>query len=267
MKATFVHDAAYTCRDLAPHLNDLGVETEFIRLQPVLKLAREIRKSRSDIIHANYLRSPAYAAFLSFRRPYILHCHGDDIRHGLSFLQKVAIRSASQVLYSTEDLKGIIKGSVRLPQPVDISRFHPMENTQKQKAALYFVQTTTDSRLRTHENEHIENIAELCKKKGIALNVRIKVKEPIPYEQMPEYLSSFMYLFDRELPLSDSKIALECMAMKVPVISFDMEKNDRCFELAESLVEKRHARILEINASSQVAKALKQIYLEVLGES
>ena len=72
----------------APYLNYLGVETEFLHLEPTLKMARYIRKSDADIIHANYIRSPAYASFLSGKRPFVLEAHGDDLRYGTNLLGK-----------------------------------------------------------------------------------------------------------------------------------------------------------------------------------
>lgn len=249
-------------------MNEIGVETNFIKLASLLKLARIIRRSKADLIHANYLKTPAYSAFLSFKRPYILHAHGDDIRYGLTTLQKLTIYFAAMNFYSTSDLKGIIKNSVHIPQPVDTSRFVPnLVAKTEPKGALYFVLITSDDRLRWHEKEYIEQMKELCKMKGIELTLTPKVINGIPYEQMPEYLSRFEYFFDREYPLSHSKTAIECMAMKIPVVSYDMKKDIDCFEKASNLVEERYREVLQQHSMKNVANLVKTQYLRVLNKS
>lgn len=265
LRVDFVHDGGYTCRDIAPELNDIGVETGFIKLSSALKLASEIRKSKADIIHANYIRTPAYSAFLSFKRPYVLHAHGDDIRYGLSSLQKLCIAFAAENFYATDDLKGIIRHSVHIPQPVDTNRFTPTRS--KGRGALYFILATSDDRLRWNEKEYVEQMRGLCEKKGIELTLTPKVIKGIPYEQMPKYLSGFSYFFDREYPLSHSKTALECMAMTIPVISFDMKKDAQCFNSAESLVEERRASVIEDHSTKKVASLVKKEYLKTLSRS
>ena len=263
VKVDFVHDVAFTCKDVAPDLNEIGVETGFIKLSSPGKLVRAIRSSKADIIHANYIRTPAYAALMSLKRPYVLHAHGDDIRYGLTFLQKLCIRFDSLTFYATDDLKGIIKNSIHIPQPVDTKRFFP--TGKKGSGALYFVLTTSDDRLRWHEKDYIEQMQRLCTEKGIKLTLTSKVINGIPYEKMPEYVSGFQYFFDREYPKSHSKTALECMATRIPVISFDMEKTLDCFEKAETLVDERYAQVVRDHATKSVAELLKTQYLRVLG--
>jgi len=263
VRVSFVHDVGYTCRDVAPDLNDLGVGTDFILLSPFRRLMADIRKSTADIIHANYIRTPAYASFASFKRPYVLHAHGDDIRYGLSLRQRLCVRFAARTLYSTNDMAGIIKNSIHVPQPVDTNRFFPIE--KRRKNALYFVLVTSDSRLRWHENEYIVQMKTLCNEAGIELSLTPKVINGIPYEKMPEYLSGFEYFFDREYPQSHSKTALECMAMKIPVVSFDMPKDSSCFKTAEGLVQERYTKTLNENSTRMVAKLLKENYEQILG--
>ena len=162
------------------------------------------------------------------------------------------------------DPKGIIKKSIHLPQPVDIERFYPMPNSNREQSALYFVQSLTNVQMRGREDAYVERLKALCQQKGIRLELRVKVKEDVAYKDMPSYLSRFHYLFDREFPLSSSKTALESMAMKIPVISFDMEKSLVCFEKAEELVDQRYKRILNENATKVVAQILQREYLRVL---
>jgi Glycosyltransferase Family 4 len=261
---TYVHDSGYTWRDLKPDLNDLGIETIYIKLLPFWKLRRAIRQSKSDIIHANYLKTPAYATFASMRRPYVLHAHGDDIRKGLNIFQKITISSASVVFYSTEDLAGIIKGSILFPQPVDTRRFFPTPKVSNESRALYFVQSVMNVQMRGREDDYVRKLLFLCEQKGIALEPRVRLKQEIPYEEMPSFLSGFDYFFDREFPLSNSKTALECMAMKIPVVSFDIEKTAKCFDEARNRVDERYDQILNLNATRKVAEFARSEYQKIL---
>jgi len=221
LKVLFVHDCAHVCQDLARHLNERGVETEFLPLTTFLDAVKKMRKSDADIIHANYIHSPAHAAFLSGKRPYVLMAHGDDIRYGLSFSQRMEISRASLCFHSTPDLDGIIDGSILIPQPVDIERFHPMGEKGNGKKAVYFTQSTSDPRLRANEKEYITRISSYCLEKGYELTI-VPSMTHIPYEQMPQFLSNFSLFFDKEFPADAySKTALECMAMKIAVFDSD----------------------------------------------
>ncbi len=245
LKVLFVHDCASVCHDIAPHLNDLGIETEFLKLAPVRKMASSIRKSKADLVHANYIRSPAYAAFLSGKK-YVLHAHGDDIRYGLSFLQKVSIWRSSLNLFDTEDISGIIKGSKLLPRPVDMNRFYPRAEPEERKA-VYFMTTTSDPRLRKNESNYIEKMKDY--------NVTIVPSmTSIPYEQMPEFLSQFSLLFDKQFPETEySKLALECMAMKIEVYKK---------ELNYQSPDENYEYVKENHNSRRVAEKLRDYYRE-----
>ena len=248
MKVAFVHDCAHTCEDLAPHLNDLGVDTCFIPLCGVVKLANKIRDSGADVIHGNYIRSPAYACILSGKRPYVLHGHGDDIRYGLGWKQRLAISMASLVLYSTEDLAGKVKSSVLLPQPVDNEKFNPdlRKGQESCNRALYILQTTSDMRLRFNESQYLEQIRSYCENSGYDLSL-IKMGDN-KYDDMPKFLSQFSLYFERQFPATSlSKTAIECLSMGMTVL-----KN---FQVVTRDVAKHYSK----NVASQLARYYQNI--------
>jgi len=177
-----------------------------IPLKSLFRTTLDIRESKEDLIHANYIRSPAYACYLSRKRPYLLHAHGDDVRYGLSFWQKRAIARASGIFYSTTDLQDKVKG-VHIPQPVDVEKFQPSGRIKREKKAVYFLQTTSDPRIRQNESVYLEGIRSICAKENLELVVPPKMS--IPYAKMPEFLQGFDTFFDREFPKTYSKTALE----------------------------------------------------------
>ena len=250
-KVLFVHDCAFTCHDLIPYLKEYGYESESLDINDyknVFDLAQAIRRSDAGIIHANYIRDPAFACFLSRKKPYLLHAHGDDIRYGLSILQRLAIRGASKVFYSTEDLKGIIKGSIQLPQPVDMNRFHP--TMLGKKKAVYFRQTTSNIRLTKTEPEFISEIKEQCRETGYELTI-VPSMTHVPYDEMPAFLSSFEILFDKEKPQGVlSKTAREAYSMGLQVVKDG--------KLVRIEIDKHDARTIAADLAKQ--------YDEILGE-
>ena len=215
MKIAFVHDIAHVAFDLSKALNRLGVETEIIEATSLFGLVKKIKKSNADIFHANYVRSPAFAAVLA-SKPFAVHAHGDDIRYGLSMLQRIAVSKAKMRFYSTQDLAGIMKDSKLLPRPVDLERFYP-RNTPSEKKSVYFRQTTSDQRLTMNEANYIDRIQTISDSRGYELWIAPSMTS-IPYNQMPEFLSQFSLLFDKEFPKNEySKTALEALAMKIEV--------------------------------------------------
>jgi hypothetical protein len=176
-------------------------------------MARHIRKSDADIIHANYIRSPAYASFLSGKRPYVLSSHGDDVRYGTNLFGRISMWRAAKIFCSTKDLLPKVKNGILLSRPVD-PRFHPL-GKPKDRKALYFEQTTSDPRTRSGEAEYVKWITSYCETEGYDLTR--KAKRDIHYSEMPEFLSQFSLVFDLNFP-EYSKIALEARAMGIPVL-------------------------------------------------
>lgn len=79
------------------------------RLLEAIRLARLIARMRPDIVHIHWLPNALVGLFL--RVPWVIHCHGSDIRN-LSGWRRHAyprlLRRATAVVYSTPDLAAAV---------------------------------------------------------------------------------------------------------------------------------------------------------------
>jgi glycosyltransferase involved in cell wall biosynthesis len=102
-----------------------------LRFTDWLRLAWRLRRGNYDAVHIHY----AYLGIVGLiaRVPYVLHCHGDDVRDVerriWAPMIRLAIRRARHVYYSTPDLREPllrIRPDVEfLPNPIDIDEFVP----------------------------------------------------------------------------------------------------------------------------------------------
>jgi glycosyltransferase involved in cell wall biosynthesis len=231
-----VHDAAYVGRDIASALNKFDVEIEYQKLESVPKLALKIRRSDCDLIHAHYLRSPAYAAFLS-GKPYVISVHGDDIRWGLNPLQKLAVWRARKIFYHASEFHNRFTNSVYIPRPIDFERFKLLPDRPIERA-VFFKVVTADPRLRIGESDFVSEISKICVKQNIQLNVR----EKKGISDMASFLADYQLMFDiRNVP-DYSKTGLEAQAMGIHVVG-GWEKPENMEELIRSLDRSRAIQI------------------------
>lgn len=96
-----------------------------------VRLAWRLSRGRYDAVHIHY----AYLGIVGLmaRVPYVLHCHGDDVRDVSRRIWapviRLAIKRARHVYYSTPDLKeplmAIRPDAEFLPNPIDIETFSP----------------------------------------------------------------------------------------------------------------------------------------------
>jgi glycosyltransferase involved in cell wall biosynthesis len=104
------------------------------RLGEAVATSRYVRRGRFDIVHIHW----AYMGWLGIlgRYPYLLHCHGSDLRRNLrwpllGWATRRSLRSARRVFYSTPDLKGLATAArpdaAFIPNPIDLSRFRPAQ--------------------------------------------------------------------------------------------------------------------------------------------
>lgn len=151
MRIVQVNDIASVASELGTALERRGHEVVLLHprlygasLPPLLKLAvaparfvdwvrlaARIRRGRFDAVHIHY----AYLGVVGMmaRVPYVLHCHGDDVRdlsrRPWAPAIRMAMRNARHVYYSTPDLRAQVV-AVRpdaefLPNPVNLETFHP----------------------------------------------------------------------------------------------------------------------------------------------
>ncbi|MCX7618001.1 glycosyltransferase family 4 protein [Tepidiforma sp.] len=111
-----------------------------IRALDWLDLIRRIRAGRYDLVHIHYAYLGNIGALGGF--PYILHCHGTDLRGGTPVTRPLianAVRAARHVFYSTPDLAAWVlplrPDAEFLPNPIDTSLFAPRTPASAHRAA------------------------------------------------------------------------------------------------------------------------------------
>lgn len=101
-----------------------------VRALDWMDMIRRIRRGKFDLVHIHYAYLGNVGALGGF--PYILHCHGTDLRGTTAItrpLTRRAIAGARHVFYSTPDLAPYV-ADVRpdgefLPNPIDVEQFQP----------------------------------------------------------------------------------------------------------------------------------------------
>jgi len=150
MRIAEINDIASVASELSGGLRARGHYVEVIRprllggslpwmVKPVVgpvraaewaQIIRELRNGRFDVIHIHY----AYLGMIGLlgRFPYILHCHGSDVRKITPFTRPMverAIAGAGRVYYATPDLAKYVTAQRQdaefLPNPVDAAEFRP----------------------------------------------------------------------------------------------------------------------------------------------
>ena len=112
-----------------------------VRALDWLDLIRRIRAGGYDLVHIHYAYLGNIGLLGGF--PYILHCHGTDLRGGTAVTRPLirnALRGARHVFYSTPDLEHYV-GEVRpdgefLPNPVDTAQFRPLTSADERPGVL-----------------------------------------------------------------------------------------------------------------------------------
>lgn len=140
MKVLHVHQIAHIPQLLVSNLKQQGIQAEY------LEEATPNAIKSADIVHGHYaLNRHTIAAFRmarKYNKPFILHCHGSDLRLltgntriQLPFhLRKISEhlrRRSSRILLSTPDLEEFEPEGEYIPNPVDIGRFRPMHEISK----------------------------------------------------------------------------------------------------------------------------------------
>jgi glycosyltransferase involved in cell wall biosynthesis len=112
-----------------------------IRALDWVDMIRRIRGGNFDLVHIHY----AYLGNVGSlgRFPYILHCHGTDLRGATTVtrpLVRRALLGAKHVFYSTPDLAPYV-ARVRedgefLPNPIDVAQFRPLVSASERAGVL-----------------------------------------------------------------------------------------------------------------------------------
>lgn len=161
MRIAEINDIASVASDLAKGLRARGHEVTVIQprlvggslpwmVKPVVgpvrgvewaQMIRQVHEGNFDAVHIHY----AYLGMLGVlgKFPYILHCHGSDVREITPFTRPMiqrALRNADQVFYATPDLAAYVVGerpdAEFLPNPVDTELFRPLQPARDHNAVF-----------------------------------------------------------------------------------------------------------------------------------
>ena len=158
MRIAEINDVASVASALAQGLRLRGHDVTVIRpklvggglhwaVKPVIspvraiewaQIIRTIHAGDFDAVHIHY----AYLGMLGVlgKFPYILHCHGSDVREITPFTRPMvatALKHAAHVFYATPDLADFVTAwrpdAEFLPNPVDSGQFRPIAPSRESK--------------------------------------------------------------------------------------------------------------------------------------
>lgn len=209
MKILMLGDCAYVSYELTRELRSRGHEVDHITFDHASRL-RYLTASYAplkaefgdyDLVHAHYLRFPAYVAFFS-GKPFIVHCHGSDLRrYRLGWLKRQCLKKAAKVLVSTEDLLKFCPDAVWLPNPVGREFY---DRGKSRNGAVYFPHRDDPPLL----PEHIARL-----KPDV-------IERHVPYEVMPVLLNKYRFLVSSSYPFLQ-KLMLEGLACGCQVVPWN----------------------------------------------
>jgi hypothetical protein len=145
MRVLHVHEIAYIPKLLVDELRKKGIEAEFAEgVNPAMI-------KDFDIIHGHYaLNKKTIRAFRLARKleiPFILHCHGSDLRlltgtgrKSLPFhyntISRFMRKRSTKVFLSTPDLTEFAPEGEYVPNPVNLEVFRPIPEIEKTSRLL-----------------------------------------------------------------------------------------------------------------------------------
>ena len=209
-----------------------------------MKIIFESRKYDIVHLHDRDILIPALKTIYP-RKPVIIHYHGSKIRSSWKKRRKYW-KYADRILISTTDLyEGAPEGVVHIPNPVDTTLFFPVNDVSPDGEAVYFKYDADDI------------ARELAKELGMKLTINDKYKNPISYENMPNFLRRFKVLIDVKRDFKGnilcqnevmSKTALEAIACGLKVVNSSGTITEKLPEdhLPQNVSEKIYGIYMEV---------------------
>lgn len=257
MRILHVNDVANVASTLVAGLNRIGHQAELRRLRlpasrrgtaaKILALParwaewtavnRQVKSGHYDIVHIHY----AYLGLLGIlgQYPYILHCHGTDVRRGLydplrRGMVIQSLRRARKVLFSTPDLaqhvRPIRPDAIFLPNPIATDRFRPLPQGSNAPLRILIISRLSPIKKVSVAFEAIQQLrARHPEIQVAALDFGhergkyhrapgVSFLAPVPYTEMPELINAHDIVLGQFGLGIISMSELEAMACGKPVI-------------------------------------------------
>ncbi|MCK5039219.1 MAG: glycosyltransferase [Thermoplasmata archaeon] len=199
MRILHVHDIAHIPPLVVRKLREKSIQSDFI------EDVRTIDISKYDIVHGHYaLNRTTIRAFRAARKaniPFILHCHGSDLRRvsidgrkplpaHLNAVSKHVRKGASHIFLSTPDLIEWEKKGEYIPNPVDVDRFKPMPDIDKINRTLIFGRFLEGDKIFGHIKPDRQydcvNVVE-----GVKFPDNVNMLSRVPHEELPKFFNQY----------------------------------------------------------------------------
>ena len=199
------------------------------------RVAAEARRARPDLVHVHYA-SQAIVGLLS-GLPYVVHCHGSDIRGtrpGSLWDRAIspAIHRAAGVLYSTPDLAAdaqrLRPDATFLPNPIDTDLFRPGAPAERDLLIAIRLDATKGAAIaldaarmlvRRRPETSITIVAPEQGDDLLGLGSEARRLSPVPHDQMPDLIRAHRVALGQFGVGAIGVYELEALACGVPVVA------------------------------------------------
>lgn len=275
MRVLHVHSIAYIPEFLVSQLREKGVEADFAEQVDAAKV------KQYDIIHGHYaLNRKTIKAFRlagKFGIPFVLHCHGSDVRlltgkgrKDLPFhyrtISQYMRKRAEKILLSTPDLLEFEPRGEYVPNPVNLDIFKPVPDVEKSKRILICGNQVRGSKIL----QFIEPTEEYdCVNTGYPLRFPANVRQ-LPYVERSQF-AGFLNKYSSMIGSVGDVISmarLEAMACDLKTFT-DFEPKFAKFYDGQNpdKVENPRAFIQKFHNPDIAVSALIRIYREISARS
>lgn len=263
MRVAHVNDVASVGSTLVTSLIEAGVDARLVhppepgaswshpaklltyplRLAALLAWTARLRGQGDDLVHIHYARSGVVG--LAVGKPFIVHCHGSDIRGvrpGTAWGRELArpLREASRVYYATPDLEPWVRAFRRdaefLPNPI-VPATWAIEPEGTRRDVLVGVRLTEGkgaqrieqvvrALVRRRPETSITVVAQGPGAAAITASAgdRVQVIDPVPHEGMPRLFAAHRIAIGQMRLGAIGNYELEALAAGLPVVaSFTFE--------------------------------------------
>lgn len=208
-----------------------------LRVPPLLAAVIRLRRNAPSLVHIHYATQGVIG--LGIGRPYVVHCHGSDVRgarrKGLRGTALSAILGrAALVLYATPDLASDLRrfrrDAVFLPNPIDTVAFAPARQATRDvlmatkldpvkgaATALEALRLLLERRPATTVT--VVASGPLLDVARAQLGSRVRFVAPVTHARMPELIGDHRVALGQFRLGILSQVELEALASGVPVVT------------------------------------------------